>query len=154
MQNRTLYSSAQALLAFIGCADAGTLYWAHRNNIELPCTSGNGCDLVYASHWSHVLGIPIALIGLAAYLVFLFASVLKLTSDSERLKVLLFRIILLPSFFGTVFSWYLQYVASVYIGAFCIYCRVSAFVMTFLFLSALIELSSARFKSVKPTNSL
>jgi uncharacterized membrane protein len=139
MQRRTLYSSVQAALAFAGTADAGTLYWAHRNAIELPCTSGNGCDLVNASHWSHIAGIPIAFIGLSAYIIILFASVLKLTSSQAAFDWFLLTLIFLISLGGTGYSWYLQYVSAVDIGAFCIYCRTSAIIMTILFVVTALE---------------
>jgi uncharacterized membrane protein len=135
MRSQTIYSSVEAVLAFAGTADAGTLYLAHRSGIQLPCTSGDGCDLVYSSHWSHIGPVPVALIGVAAYVFLLFASVLKLTSvpvSSFRLALLL--LILIESLVGTCFSWYLQYVSAVFIGAFCIYCRTSAIIMSLIFL--------------------
>jgi len=139
MRSQTLYSSAQALLALAGTADAGTLYWAHRSGVDLPCTSGDGCDLVNASHWSHIGNVPITLLGLAAYISLLFASTLKPTVSSDSIARNLQAFILVVSFFGTIYSWYLQYVADVFIGAFCIYCRCSAIFLTLLLLTAIIE---------------
>jgi uncharacterized membrane protein len=139
MQSRTLYSSAEALLAFVGTADTGTLYWAHRTGYDLPCTTGDGCDLAWASHWSHIFGVPIALIGLVAYVFLLFASVLKVTSEPGKFSNILQWFILIPCFFGAVYSWYLQYVDAIYIGPMCVYCRTSAIVMTLLLLISLTE---------------
>jgi uncharacterized membrane protein len=143
MRSRNLYSWLQAGLAFCGAADAGTLYWAHKSNVELPCTSGGGCDLVYQSHWSHILilhhSIPIALVGAFAYAVILLTAALKLTSESERLSRGLHKFLFLICAIGTIISWYLQDVSAVDIGAFCIYCRVSAIIMTLIFISSVAE---------------
>jgi uncharacterized membrane protein len=139
------------LLAFIGTADAGTLYWAHRTGVDLPCTSGDGCDLVNASHWSHFGPFPVALFGLAAYILVLFSSVLKITSDSAKFAERLLLVILAISLCGTGYSWYLQYVAKVFIGAFCIYCRVSAITMTCIFLTSLFEKLSSIYPAPKIT---
>ncbi len=140
MNSRTVYSSAQSILAFAGTADAGTLYWAHRQGIELPCTSGGGCDLVYASHWSHLGPVPVALLGVIAYIFLLFAAVIKLSSEPASSTITFTALaILAATIVGTCFSWYLQYVSTVFIGAFCIYCRTSAIIMTLLFLTSLAE---------------
>jgi uncharacterized membrane protein len=139
MFNRTTQSVIQLVLAFIGMLDAGTLYFAHRANVDLPCTTGGGCDLVAASHWAYVYGVPVALLGTAGYIIIVLMSVLKLYSVSELFASSLLWLILAITAGGTAFSWYLQYVAAVDIGAFCIYCRGSAIIMSLLFLSATIE---------------
>ena len=134
MKIRKILLVCEIVLAFCGTAVAGTLYWAHRAGVDLPCSSGDGCDLVNASHWSHIGSIPVSLIGLAGYIFLLFVSVVKATADDQRLKFILLLLMLVVTFTGTCYSWYLQYVADVFIGAFCIYCRSSAIIMTLLFL--------------------
>ncbi len=135
----------QALLSFIGAGIAGTLWWAHRANIDLPCTGdGRGCDLVAQSRWAHIsLGpwpdIPIALAGLCAYVCLLALSLAKMGAETPRgLRRLQIAFALLCSG-GTTWSWYLQYVAHFRIGAFCVWCFSSACVMTLLFVSVLWE---------------
>jgi uncharacterized membrane protein len=132
------FSIAEAILSFAGAGIAGTLWWAHRNAIELPCTSDGGCDVIAQSSWSHVtLGpfhnVPVALLGFLAYVALLILSMAKLSSDSplnqRRLQILLWS----GSTIGTAYSWYLQYIAHFRIGAFCVWCFSSALVMTVLF---------------------
>lgn len=127
----------QTLLTLVGALDAGTIYVAHRAGADLPCTTGGGCDLVNASHWSAIDGVPVALIGAFGYIVMLFTAILRLTTDSQASARRANIVLLAISFLGTCYSWYLQYVAAVFIGAFCIWCRVSAITMTLIFLTSL-----------------
>jgi uncharacterized membrane protein len=149
MERRIIFSSIEAVFAFSGCAVAGTLYWAHRSNVELPCSTGDGCDLVNASHWSRLGSLPVSLIGLAGYVLVLFASVIKLTAVDRILSDRLLAMMTVITALGTVYSWYLQYVAHVYIGAFCLYCRSSAIIMTVLLVLALSEMLTEKVTSRK-----
>lgn len=148
MANRKITSLIQTLLCAVGTLDAGTVYWAHRSGITLPCSSGGGCDLVNASHWSAIDGVPVALLGALSYIVLLFAAILRLTTDSDQTAFRVNLGMVAISLFGTCYSWYLQYVADVYIGAFCIYCRVSAITMTLIFLISLVALALERRRSL------
>jgi uncharacterized membrane protein len=139
MPNRTAYSVVQLILSLIGTFDAGTLYYAHRNNIDLPCSSGGGCDVIAQSHWAYFHGEPVALLGTCAYIALALMSVLKQYSERDSFASALSWLMLAVSAGGTVFSWRLQYIAAVDIGAFCIYCRASAIVMTLIFLTTLVE---------------
>jgi len=140
MGKQTVISGIQTALSIVGTLDAGTVYWAHRAGASLPCTSGGGCDVVNNSPWAFITffshQIPVSLCGALTYLVLLIASVLRLTGDSELAARRLNGSMLVISFLGTCYSWYLQYVAKFLIGEFCIYCRVSAFTMTLIFLAS------------------
>jgi uncharacterized membrane protein len=134
----------ETLFSALGAGIAGTLWWAHRINYELPCTSGGGCDTVNASSWSHItLGplhqVPVALLGLITYLVLLTLAMSKIGAETERSCRVLHVLFLLINGVGTAYSWYLQYVAHFEIGAFCVWCFSSACVMTLLFFIALYE---------------
>ena len=132
----------ETALSVVGAGIAGTLWWAHRANIELPCTGdGRGCDLVYASRWAHVsLGpwhdIPTALFGFGAYLALLTLAMMKWGADTDSARRLLHAPFWAISLLGAGASLYLQYVAHFRIGAFCVWCFSSAVVMTVLFVTA------------------
>ncbi len=131
------FSVAEAVLSFFGAGIAGTLWWAHRNNVDLPCTSDGGCGLVAASSWSRLtLGpfhdIPVALLGFLAYLGLLTLSMAKLGSDDPALQRALQRLLWAGTICGAAYSWFLQYVAHFRIGAFCVWCFSSALTMTAL----------------------
>ena len=151
MKQRSLFSIIQLVLSFAGFVIAATLYYAHSHNIDLPCSTGNGCDLVNASRWAHIGPIPVSFLGAVGYAVLAFAAVIKLTADKENVVRGARVLILIMTTGGFIYSWYLQYVAHVYIGAFCIYCRSSALVMTALFLSVLTESALTARRASLPT---
>jgi len=128
----------QIVLAFIGAADAGILWWAHRSSISLPCTSGGGCEVVAESKWAHItLGpfqdIPIALLGLMMYVAVLVLSTLKYAEEKPAI-VRKINLVIIPALaLGVCYSWFLQYVSHFKLGAFCAYCFTSACDITILF---------------------
>ena len=147
----TRFSLAEAALSFLGVGIAGTLWWAHRNAVELPCTSDGGCELVAQSRWSHLsMGpfhdIPVALLGLLAYIGLFSLSMAKLGSDSLGLQRGLQRLLWAGAVFGAAYSWYLQYIAHFRIFAFCVWCFSSALVMTALFVVTTWEARRIKFQ--------
>jgi len=136
-----LFAGAEAALAFAGAGIAGTLWWADRAQQDVPSSPDGGCKIVAASAWSHVdlvflHHVPVALLGLIGYVLLLSLAMLRLGVDSPRLDSRLYQLIWLVSAGGAAYSWYLQWVAHAEIGAFCLWCRASACVMTLLFLTA------------------
>ncbi len=146
---RQAWVVVEAALSFIGAGIAGTLWWKDRLHQDVPCSADGGCEIVAASHWSHVdllvfHQVPVALLGLIGYLVLLTLAMLRLGSESEVWGRRLHRLVWLMAAGGAAYSWYLQWVAHFKIGAYCPWCRSSAFVMTFLLLAATWEWWAAR----------
>ncbi|HEX5324754.1 MAG TPA: vitamin K epoxide reductase family protein [Capsulimonadaceae bacterium] len=149
MSKRTLTAAIQTFLSLVGALDAGSLYWAHMKGVSMPCMSGEGCDVVNSSHWAYISGVPVSLFGALTYIVLLFASVLRLTTDSESTASRVNIFLLVASFCGTCYSWYLQYIAAFRIGEFCIYCRVSAITMTLILITSVVAQALSRASSDK-----
>jgi len=110
------------ILAFVvaGIAVSGYLTLTHWFG-EKPafCGTGSQCDLVQQSRWSTLLGIPIALWGLATYaLIAHFAWRLRSRAGAWR-TALLFATI------GAGVSWYLTSISLFVIEALCAYCLAS-----------------------------
>jgi uncharacterized membrane protein len=151
-------NALECLLAFLGSLVAGTLWLAHRANIQLPCTEAEGvrgCDLVNESRWAHVTmgplhDLPVALLGFLTYLALLAFSVVKIASESHKTVALMLRAQWALAAFGFGYSWYLQYVAKYKVGGFCIWCRGSAWILTALFLVITYELILSRRKDTAP----
>ena len=134
----------ETALSVAGAAIAGTLWWAHRANIELPCTADGGCTVIADSRWAHLsLGpwhdLPTALLGFLTYLALLTLAMMKLGAETVRSRQWLHVPFWAITAGGAAYSWYLQYVAHVKIGAFCVWCFSSAIVMTLLFVTASVE---------------
>lgn len=139
----------EAALSSVGAGIAGTLWWADRTRQDVPCSADGGCEVVAASAWSHVdllvwHHVPVALLGLLGYLGLMTLALLRLGSESGVWDRRLHRLIWLLAAGGTAYSWYLQWIAHAKIGAFCLWCRSSAVVMTVLFLAAAWEWWAAR----------
>lgn len=148
-RTRTLFVSAEAALSFVGAGIAGTIWRADQIHQDLPCTADGGCEIVNSSRWSHVdllvlHHVPVAILGLAGYILLLSLAMLRLGTDSPRLDSRLHFLIGFVSGGGVLYSWYLQWVAHAEIGAFCIWCRSSAIVMTVLFGTAAVEWLAGR----------
>jgi len=62
--------AAIALLALAGAAVAAYLVYARYTHTQIACTTG-GCETVQHSKYAKAAGIPVAVLGLAAYLTIL-----------------------------------------------------------------------------------
>lgn len=121
------------IFSLIGILDSSYLSWIKFNHNEEKCIAGLGnCALVNSSSYSEVYKIPIAYLGLLAYLVIfllMLASGTRILFGSS-ITYLLFGITLM----GFLFSGYLTYVQFGILRAYCSYCLLSAVTTTCLFI--------------------
>jgi vitamin-K-epoxide reductase (warfarin-sensitive) len=94
------------------------------------------CDIVNLSGASQIVGIPVALVGLVAYLI-MFALALLQREKAETPALLLFL-----ASTGLVFSLYLTYVEAFVLRTWCILCLTSL-----LSISLITALSTLRVRS-------
>lgn len=66
MSDRVL-RAATGVLAASGAFVSGYLTWVHYSGAELLCSTG-GCATVQSSSYAKLLGVPVAALGLCAYL--------------------------------------------------------------------------------------
>jgi uncharacterized membrane protein len=108
---------AVGLVALAGTAVAGYLTYVHYRPAALICTGGGGCEAVQESDYAEVVGIPVALLGLIAYLL-----VLGLVAwDSELARTLAAAVALA----AVGFAAYLVAVQAFAIEAWCVWCLVN-----------------------------
>jgi uncharacterized membrane protein len=133
---------AVALVAFLGMADAAYLTVEHLSGQSVRCMVVSGCDEVLQSSYATIGGgVPVAMLGLAAYFtVFSLATLAAFGYDGAR-KLLTPLVAVM--FLATLWFLYLQ---AFVIKAFCTYCLISATVTTVLALLVLARrfLSSRR----------
>jgi uncharacterized membrane protein len=124
---------AIAVLALLGVLDAGylSLYKLHVIG-ELQCQVGS-CEQVQASPWADVMGIPVSVLGLGAYVAILALALLGVQPGQERRRWIGPAICAIAAV-GVVYSAYLTYVEAVVIQMWCQYCVVSAVLITLIFL--------------------
>lgn len=111
------------VLAAIGVAIATYLTYIHYAGIDPVCSTG-GCEKVQSSSYSDLVGVPVAVLGLAAYIAILGS--LWLPGETGRAA---------PAFIaiaGFGYSLYLTYLELFEINAICQWCVGSAVVMTLL----------------------
>jgi uncharacterized membrane protein len=122
---RTLRQTA-AGLAVVGLAVATYIAIADASSGAPVCLAGgHGCETVANSHYSHLLGVNVALFGIAGYLLILAATFVP--GDPGRLAAFALATI------GFGFSMYLTYLELFVIDAICQWCVASAVLMTALF---------------------
>jgi len=134
---------AQIMLCVAGIVDAAVLALFHYSEAtaEALCTVG-GCEAVNTSPYSTVAGIPIALIGLGAYVV-IGALAFAATRDwaiSDSAPLLVFGL----SLVGVLYSIYLTYLELFVIYAVCPWCVASALIIAAIWVLALVDLRRRR----------
>lgn len=115
MSDRTLRLAA-AGLALGGLVVAGYLTWAHYSDESVLCVTG-GCETVQSSEYAAVAGVPVAVLGLAAYATMLV--LLAWDSGYARLGAATLALV------GLLFSAYLLVLQLFVIEAVCIWCLVN-----------------------------
>ncbi len=130
------------ILGLVGLVDSLYLTWIKISHTEALCLPGIGnCDIVNNSRYSEIMGVPIALLGAAAYLMILALLIVEQWKPhwQENTILLLFGI----TFAGTGYSAYLTYLEFAIIKAICPFCLLSAIVMGLLFVIAIVRLAKA-----------
>jgi uncharacterized membrane protein len=102
------------------------------------CAPGGGCDVVNASPYSEIAGIPIAILGGGAYLALLFLLLLETSKPELQYSSLLTQFGI--NLVGVLYSAYLTYLELFVIHAICPYCVVSAICMGILLIISSIRL--------------
>lgn len=118
------------VLALVGIAVASYLTAVHYRDSLLVCSGASDCETVQNSSYSKLLGIPVAILGLAMYAASLGLAIARLAMVElvERVTMLLFVVL----FAGFLFSAYLTWLELFVIDAVCQWCVVSALITTLL----------------------
>jgi uncharacterized membrane protein len=114
---------AIALLALAGAAIAAYLVYARYTGTRIACATG-GCETVQHSKYAKVGGIPVAVLGLVAYLAMLA------TALSRRLEAAVVAAAIVLA--GLVFGVYLIVIQVAVIDAVCQWCLASDGVLAVL----------------------
>lgn len=126
------------LISFLGLIDASYLATKHYSGTIPPCAIVKGCEVVTTSQYAVISlpavegGVSVALLGAIYYLVVLIISIAIIETKSDWLKKFLARF----SIIGLLASiWFISLQLFV-IKALCLYCLVSAFSSTAIFITA------------------
>jgi uncharacterized membrane protein len=102
-----------AAAAVAGAAIAAYLTYVHYAHIAPVCTTG-GCEQVQRSSYAELAGVPVALLGLIAYVAILATSVVRGVAAAFAGALL--------GLVGVAFSGYLLWAQIGPIGAICQWC--------------------------------
>jgi uncharacterized membrane protein len=133
-----LYVTA-AIVSLIGLADSIYLTIEHVTGRSVRCTIVAGCSEVLSSQYAVVAGVPLALVGAAAY--FSVFSLATLAAFGYRSAAKLLTVLVIAMFLVSLWLIYLQ---AFVIHAFCQFCLLSATVTTALTIIVLLARRAAR----------
>ena len=122
---------APVLLSAFGVLVSGYLSVKRFTGGSLACTRWADCDVVNNSIYAKIYGVPVAFIGLAGYLVLMCLAMAALQAEGAALRRLLALGFLL-GLMGFGLSGYLTYLELYVIEAICIWCVISAALITLL----------------------
>ena len=129
-----------ALLAIGGVAVSSYLAYGSIGDRSLFCELGHGCDSVQASEYSVVFGVPIAVWGALLYLAILAAAGVGL-SRSSRFGELPSLALFGMGLAGTLYSGYLAWVELYRFVAVCMWCTISALIITAVLVASAVNLA-------------
>ena len=116
MSDRSL-RRAEVVVAVVGVGVSAYLTWVHYHPAALVCTRGGGCETVQRSHYAVLLGMPVAVLGLAGWVLVLALVVW----DSPGARLALAAIALA----ALAFAIYLVVLQLGVIHAVCVWCMVN-----------------------------
>ncbi|MFQ5474999.1 MAG: vitamin K epoxide reductase family protein [Candidatus Nanoarchaeia archaeon] len=125
----------------------GILLYSHYAKESEFCNFGRNlnCDIVNKSIYAELFGIPVAILGLLFYigLGILLYGLLKewdFTKIHEKLNNdVVGWVVLVASFIGVVFSYYLFYIEWKVIMTFCIFCIFQQLMITIIFTLSIVS---------------
>jgi uncharacterized membrane protein len=104
---------AIAAACAVGIGIASYLTYVHYAHVAPVCSTG-GCETVQRSRYAELAGVPVALLGLVAYLVLLSTTAVRGVAAAFAAVVVAFA--------GLAFSGYLLWAQLGPIGAICQWC--------------------------------
>ena len=105
---------AGAVVALAGIAVAGYLAWAHYADSAVVCVAGGSCEKVQESEYAAIAGVPVAVLGIAAYGAIL--ALIAWDTPVARLAAAATAVV------GLLFSAYLLVLQLFVIDAICVWC--------------------------------
>jgi uncharacterized membrane protein len=125
-------------LALVGAVDAAYLTGVKLAGTEVFCGTSSSCSTVNNSIYATIGGVPIAVLGLGAFLV--IGGLLLLEDRSPALAPWAPVAVFGMALTGTLYSAYLTYVELFVIHAICPYCVLSAVCITGILALAVVRL--------------
>ena len=120
--------AAIGLVALAGAAVAAYVVYARYTHTQIACTT-SGCETVQHSTYAKLAGVPVAVLGLAAYLA-IFATALSVRVEAAAVAAAI-------ALGGLAFAIYLIVIQVAVIDAICQWCLASDAILAVLALLSL-----------------
>ena len=130
MKNRRTWI---VILSVLGIVVSGYLTWIHYSGQPIYCGGSSSCELVNSSRFAFLGPIPVALLGLGAYVVILLLSLIPPGEDRQWPAQLIFGV----SLIGVIFQLYLSYIEVFVLHAICYWCVSSQIIILLIFILSL-----------------
>jgi uncharacterized membrane protein len=124
-----------ALLALLGLLDAAYLALERVTGGPLACPLGGGCETVQSSSYAVLLGVPVAFIGVAGYVLLLGVAMLSL-HHTRLFGLPLDALLLALASIALLAGIYFMYLQIAVIGAICFWCAIAALIDLLIWLAA------------------
>ncbi len=154
---KTILALLLVVLSLIGIADASYITYEKITGGVVGCGQGFDCGTVLNSPYAQVGPIPLSVIGVVFYSIFLLLAGLNfLEIDPKLFPVLRKRdigwekVLLLLGSVAFLFSILLVFLMGVVIQAWCLFCLISAGTSSLLFLTSLFLFLSQPRKILAP----
>lgn len=128
------------MLSLLGIFDASYITWEKFNGSVPVCSPPFDCGTVLNSPWAQVGPVPLSVLGIFFYSMFLILGSLLLL-EKHSLKIANLSVVSLLGIwatFGLLFSLYLVIVMGVVLESWCLYCVISAINCMILFITSLL----------------
>lgn len=138
---------ATGIVTLVGLVDSVYLTWIKLTHNEASCIKGLGdCQTVNTSRFSEIHGVPIALLGMMAYLALLALLLLEAGGvvQPENTRLGIFGIALA----GSLYSAYLTFVELFVLRAICPFCVLSALSMVTILILSILRLSRSQMAQI------
>lgn len=110
------------MLSLVGVADASYITANHYTGLDLACSIIKGCDVVLATKYAKIFGVPTSVYGIAYYAT-LFGLVYYYWMAGNKKALKLFSLVL---WVGVIMTTYFIYLQLFVIHSICQYCMLSA----------------------------
>jgi uncharacterized membrane protein len=134
IQPRITLRRTGLILIVLGILVTGYLSFAELTETTTVCIESGAfnCDVVQNSVYSRIMGIPIAVLGFATYLV--VGALVGLENRVGLLREYGAALVFAITLFGFLYSAWLTYIEIFQLKALCPWCLASAAIMTLLFI--------------------
>lgn len=139
-------------LSLIGLFDSIYLLWEYTSPAHPMVCMGGGCDVVRASTYSHIGGLPIPLFGAFMYAFLVLLLFLYPLLPNSFVRPTQFIVVLISGA-GFLFSVYLTGIEAFVLHSYCMWCVLSAALVTAIFILALVD-RRRPLKTLEPAQAL